>query len=82
MEQPQNTNVERCPSQKPKSQQIVVIVYDDCIETHGKASNFEAPLEFLNVDSSRTLVGAIELFRQDTLLAGQALRSSLRTNDA
>jgi hypothetical protein len=60
----------------------VANVYDDCIETHGKAFSLEAPLEFQDVDSSRTLLGAIELFRQDTLLAYQALRSSLGTNDA
>jgi len=60
----------------------VVIVYDDCIETHGKTSSFEAPLEFPNVDSSMTLIDAIEWSKQDTLLVGQVFRSSLRTNDA
>jgi hypothetical protein len=44
-------------------------MYDDYIETHGRAFSLEAPLEFLNVDSNRTLAGAIELPRQDTLLA-------------
>jgi hypothetical protein len=38
----------------------MVIVYDDCIETHGKTFSFEAPLEFPDVDSSRTLIDAIE----------------------
>ncbi len=59
----------------------MVNVYDDYIETHGRAYGPEAPLEFLDVDSSRTLVGAIELSRQDTLLASQALRSNLGTYD-
>jgi hypothetical protein len=44
-------------------------MYDDYIETHERAFDIEAPLEFLNVDSSRTLVGAIELSKQDTFLA-------------
>jgi len=44
-------------------------MYDDYIETHGRAFGLEAPLEFLNVDSSKTLAGAIELSRQDTFLA-------------
>ncbi len=57
-------------------------VYDDYIETHGRAFGLEAPLKFPDVDTNRTLVGAIELFRQDTLLASQVLKSSLRTNDA
>jgi hypothetical protein len=66
---------------KCKSQQVVANVYDDYIETHGKAFGFEIPLEFLDVNNSRTLVGDIELSRQYTLLASQALRSSLKTND-
>jgi hypothetical protein len=56
--------------------------YDDYIETHGRAFGLESPLKFSNINSNRTLVGAIELFRQDTLLATQALRSSLRIDDA
>ncbi len=44
-------------------------MYDDYIETHGRSFGLEAPLEFLNVNISRTLVGAIELSRQDTLFA-------------
>jgi len=39
----------------------VANMYDDYIETHGRAFGLEAPLEILNVDSSRTLVGAIEI---------------------
>jgi hypothetical protein len=67
---------------EPRSQQVVANVYVDCIETHGKAYGLEAPLEFLDVDSSKTLVGAIELSKQDRLLATQALRNSLGTYDA
>jgi hypothetical protein len=44
-------------------------VYDDYIETHGRAFGLEAPLQFLNVNSNKTLAGAIELFRQDTFWA-------------
>ncbi len=58
----------------------MVIVYDDCIETHGKTFSFEAPLEFPDVDSSRTLIDAIEWSKQDTFLAGQVFKSSLGTN--
>jgi hypothetical protein len=31
-------------------------MYDDCIETHERAFDLEAPLEFANLDS-KTLVG-------------------------
>ncbi len=57
-------------------------VYDDYIETYGRASSLEAPLKFPDVDSNRRLVGAIELSRQDTFLVDQALRNSLRKDDA
>ncbi len=52
------------------------------IETHGRAFSLGTPLKFPDVDSNRTLIGAIELSRQDTLLASQAFKSSLKTNDA
>lgn len=29
---------------------------DGCIETHGRAFSFEAPLEFVDVDNNSTLV--------------------------
>jgi hypothetical protein len=67
---------------EPRSQYILANVYDDCIEAHGKTYSLEAPLEFPNVNSNRTLVGTIELSRQDTLLASQALRINLGTYDA
>jgi hypothetical protein len=55
-------------------------LYDDNIETH--ASGLEAPLEFVDVDSRGTLVGVIELSREDTILVGQRLRASLGIDDA
>jgi hypothetical protein len=55
-------------------------MYDGNIETH--ASGFEAPLEFVDIGSKGTLLGVIELFRKDTILAGQTLRASLRIDDA
>jgi hypothetical protein len=55
---------------EPRSQHVVANVYDDYIEIDGKAYGLEAQLEFLDVDSNRTVVGAIELSRQDTLLVG------------
>jgi len=39
-------------------------MYDGCLETHGRASSLEAPLDFVDVDRNRTLVGAIELSRE------------------
>jgi hypothetical protein len=45
-------------------------MYDDYIETHGRAFGLEALVEFLNVNSRRTLVGAIELSKQDTFFVG------------
>jgi hypothetical protein len=53
-----------------KSQRIVSNVYDDYIETHGRAFGLDTPLKLSNVDSNRTLGGAIDLSKQDTLLAG------------
>jgi len=43
-------------------------MYDGCLETHGRASSLEAPLYFVDVDMNMTLVGAIELFRENALL--------------
>jgi hypothetical protein len=47
--------------------------YDGCLETHGSAFGLEDPLDFVVMDRNRTLVGAIELFREDALLIVQAL---------
>lgn len=49
-------------------------MYDDNIETH--AFGLEAPLKFADVDSRGTLVVAIELSREDTILVSQTLRAS------
>jgi hypothetical protein len=54
-------------------------MYDDNIETH--AFGLEAPLEFVDIDCRGILVGAIELSREDMILAGQTLRASLRIDD-
>ncbi len=54
-----------------------VMMYDGYFETNGRASSLEAPLDFVDVDMNRTLVGAIELFREDAFLVALALRGSL-----
>jgi hypothetical protein len=59
---------------EPRSQQVMANMYDGCFETHGKASGLEAPLNFVDVDKNRTLVGAIELSKEDAFLATQALK--------
>jgi hypothetical protein len=41
----------------------------------------EPPLEFANIKSSRTLVGVIDLNKEETLLVAQTLHGSLGTND-
>ncbi len=48
-----------------------VMMYDGCLETHGRASSLQAPLYFVDVDMNMTLVGAIELFRENALLVAQ-----------
>jgi hypothetical protein len=53
------------------------MMYDGYFETNGRASSLEAPLDFVDVDMNRTLVGAIELFREDAFLVALALRGSL-----
>jgi hypothetical protein len=58
-----------------------VMMYDGCFETHGRASGLEAPLDFVDVDMNKTLVGAIELFKEDALLVAQALKGSLGIDD-
>jgi hypothetical protein len=58
-----------------------VMMYDGCFETHGRAFGLEAPLNFVDVDTNRTLVGAIELFREDALLVAQALKGCLGLDD-
>jgi hypothetical protein len=41
----------------------------------------EAPLEFPNLESSRALVGAIELNKEESLLVVQALCGNLGIDD-
>jgi hypothetical protein len=41
---------------KPKIQWVMANMSDGCIETHGRAFSFEAPLEFVDVDNNSTLV--------------------------
>jgi hypothetical protein len=47
-------------------------MYDGCLETYGRAFGLEVPLDFVDVDKNKTLVCAIELFREDALLDAQA----------
>lgn len=49
----------------------------DCIDTHGIMSKLEVPLEFLDLNNSRTLVGVIELNRKNIILVVGALQGSL-----
>lgn len=57
-------------------------MYENYIETHGRAFGLEAPLVFEDIDNSKRLVGAIELCRENALLVGQALRTNIRVDDA
>ncbi len=66
---------------EPRNQQVMANMYDGCLETHGSSFGLEAPLDFVDVDKNRTLVGAIELSREDAFLATQALRGSLGLDD-
>jgi hypothetical protein len=51
-------------------------MYDDCIDMNSNV--FEAPLEFVDVDRIKTLVGVFKLSKKEIFLAIQALQSSLR----
>jgi hypothetical protein len=55
---------------------------DDFIDIHKVFSGLATPMEFTKVESDRTLVGAIKLNREEALLAFQALRGSLRLDEA
>jgi hypothetical protein len=52
-------------------------MYDDCIEMCNVAFGLEAPLDFSNLKSNKTVVGVIELNRENNFLAAQALCRSL-----
>jgi hypothetical protein len=60
---------------EPKNCQVIANTYDDCIDPHNVVSRFEVPLEFLDLDNIKVLVGAIELNREEIVLATQALRA-------
>lgn len=45
---------------EPKNQRVMANTYDDYIDTHGVVFGLEAPLDFLDFNSNKTLVGVIE----------------------
>jgi len=51
------------------------------MDMHHSMFGFEAPLNFLDLESSRALVGAIELNRKEYLLVAQALHGNLGIDD-
>ncbi len=59
----------------------IVMMYNGCFETHGRASSLETLLDFVDVDTNRTLVGAIQKFREDAFLVAQVLKGSLGLDD-
>jgi hypothetical protein len=66
---------------KPRSHKVVTNTFDDYIDTHDVVYGLEPPLEFLDMKSNRTLVGAIKLNREKRLLATQVLHGSLGIDD-
>jgi hypothetical protein len=62
---------------KPKSHKVVANTFDDGIDTHNVVYGLECPLKFVDIKSSRTLVGVIELSREKTLLVAHDLCDSL-----
>ncbi len=66
---------------KPKSHKVVANTFDDWIDTHNVVSGLECRLKFLNIKSSRTLVGVIELNKEETLLVAHNLCGSLGIDD-
>ncbi len=56
--------------------------YDDCIDTHSGVVGLEAPLKFVDLNSNRDLVGAIELNKEESFLVVQALCGNLGMDDA
>lgn len=65
-----------------RNQRVVVDSYDDCLKTCGVAFELKAPMDFHELDSSRAMIGAIELNREETILASQALRRNVRVDDS
>jgi hypothetical protein len=72
--------VEIVLGREPESCWVVVDTYD-CIDTSGVVFGLEALLEFLDLNNGRALVGAIELSKEEIVLAIQALQTNLETND-
>ncbi len=66
---------------KPRSCKVAANTFNDCIDTHDVMYGLEPPLEFLDMKSNRTLVGAIKLNRGKRLLAAQVLHGSLGIDD-
>jgi hypothetical protein len=54
--------------------------FDGYIEAH-VVCGLEPPLEFANINNSRTLVGVTELNREEILLVAQTLHGSFGTDD-
>lgn len=55
---------------------------DDFIDTHKVVSGLATLVEFAKLESDRTLVGAIKLYREEACLASQALCGSLGLDEA
>ncbi len=66
---------------EPISQQIVANTYDDYIDICGVMFGFKVHWNFQIWKTNSTLLGAIELNREETLLVAQALRGSLGMDD-
>jgi hypothetical protein len=66
---------------EPKSRRVVANTYDDCMDTCDSMFGLEAPLEFPNLESSRAIVSAIELNREESILVVQALCGNLGIDD-
>jgi hypothetical protein len=66
---------------EPKSCRVIANTYDDCIDACNVVSRLEVPLEFLDLDNIKVLVGAIELNREKIVLATQALRARVEMDD-
>ncbi len=61
---------------------MVEDTYDDYLETCGVVFGLEPPMHFRELNSSRALVGAIELNKEEVILASQTLRRNVEVDDA
>jgi len=66
---------------EPKSHQVVVDTYDDCINTRGVVSGLKTLLKFPDLDSGRALIGAMKLNREEIVLTTQPLQAKLKIDD-